>query len=30
MISYVRKVPLEEVEYLGCCSVCRERGGTGK
>lgn len=30
MISYVRKVPLEEVEYLGCCSVCRERGETGK
>lgn len=27
MISYVREIPLEEVESLGCCSYCSERRG---
>ena len=26
MISYVRKVPLEEVEHLGACSYCGKQG----
>ena len=27
MMSYVRKVPLREVEYLGCCSYCTSKWG---
>lgn len=27
MVSYVRTVPLEEVEHLGVCSYCTRRGG---